>query len=77
MRRFYFTFGTGRPYRDHYVVIEADDRSTARDVMFDAHGEKWAFDYNEDEWEANKQRPTQCLARMIPSVFGYVAKVGS
>ena len=50
MKKFYFTFGVSHPYRLQYVMILAPDLDTARTMMFAAHGNKWAFPYEEEEW---------------------------
>jgi len=51
MNDYIFTFGVGRPYRDHYVRITAEDEMQARHMMFMAHGNKWAFSYPISEAE--------------------------
>lgn len=45
----YFTFGTDSPYARHYVSVDTDSSDVAREVMFGAHGPKWAFEYDEDK----------------------------
>ena len=39
---FIFTFGVGHPYKGYYVEILADDRSSAEELMTEAHGDQWA-----------------------------------
>jgi len=48
--RYYFTFGVGQPYRQHYVLVLAESREMARSMMNDAHGDKWAFAYDLHQW---------------------------
>lgn len=50
MEKFYFTFGNGHEHENKYVVIETDDYEEAREEMFSRFGNKWAFQYTEDEW---------------------------
>lgn len=56
MNTFYGTFGDGQPYRKHYVLIIAPDRETARQMMFEAHGNKFCCVYDERE-SAQKVEP--------------------
>ena len=56
--RFFFTFGNGTPYRNHYVEVHvrvndpyANSRDldvVAREAMNEAHGNKFAFQYSDD-----------------------------
>ena len=50
MKPYYFTFGFGQRYENCFTVIYAKDRNEARDKMFEAHGNKWAFQYDEESW---------------------------
>lgn len=45
----YFTFGCGQEHAGHYVKIKGTF-SEARAKMFDRFGDKWAFQYSEQEW---------------------------
>ena len=52
-RNFYFTFGMnhedakGKSLFHNYVRIEAEDEIKARDIMFAARGQSYAFSYTE------------------------------
>ena len=49
----YFTFGCGQENAGKYVKIKGTYES-ARQKMFDRFGDKWAFQYSENEWKNNK-----------------------
>lgn len=57
MSKFYFTFGSGhhdthgRSLLGYYVEIEAKDYMSARTSMFNHFGDKWAFQYDESQYE--------------------------
>lgn len=44
-----FTFGCGQQNEGYYVKIFGTF-SEARQKMFDRYGNKWGFQYSEDEW---------------------------
>ena len=54
MGKYYFTFGANHLNKDLmslgncYVEVEAESESAARDMMFAARGDKWAFCYLEE-----------------------------
>lgn len=54
MPRYYFTFGMNHLNKDMmslgncYVEVEAENEAQARDMMFAARGDKWAFYYLEE-----------------------------
>lgn len=54
MGKYFFTFGanhetkSGVSLGNNYVIIEAEDERTARDIMWQARGAKWAFSYPEE-----------------------------
>lgn len=66
MQKFYFTFGSvhtcpdtpnfrkakmvGKSLMRYYVTIEGDYETT-RQAMFARYGVKWAFQYQEDQYE--------------------------
>lgn len=56
MKPFFFTFGSnhcdnnGCSLGHKFVKIEADDELSAREIMWKARGEKWAFSYTEEEF---------------------------
>ncbi len=59
MPKYYFTFGANHLNKDLmslgncYVPVEAENEEAARDQMFAARGDKWAFSYLEEhKWKA-------------------------
>ena len=48
--RHFFTFCSDSPYSNCYVEIEAESRDRAREAMFSAHGNRWGFQYDEEEF---------------------------
>ena len=54
MPKYYFTFGANHLNKDLmslgncYVEVEAENEAQARDMMFAARGNKWAFSYLEE-----------------------------
>lgn len=58
MSKFYFTFGSSKDHAHQRMAlpIVADSYAMARDAMFKLYGDKWAFQYTEEEWECMKQR---------------------
>lgn len=56
MPKFYFTFGYGTPYRNRYIEIEAEDYGSARARMVELHGQKWAFQYTEEEFKGQAEQ---------------------
>lgn len=52
----YFSFGMGHVYAGHVQPILAKSEEHAHIVMFRLHGNKWAFHYTEQEWNAAKER---------------------
>ena len=54
-RIWYFTFlGDDPKYRGYCQPIRATSFSEARSKMFELHGDKWAFQYDEDTWNRFK-----------------------
>ena len=50
-RKWYiFTFGVGHVHAGMYVRIYGS-YSEARDTMFSLFGDKWAFQYTEENWQ--------------------------
>ncbi|USE36840.1 MULTISPECIES: hypothetical protein [Endozoicomonas] len=45
MNSYYFTFGDGQPHHPGYVQVIAPDRITARHLMVEEYGRKWAGQY--------------------------------
>ena len=54
MKKFYFSFGLSTPYGDRYVIINAPDCNTARNVMMRAHGSRWCTSYTEEQFKKTK-----------------------
>ena len=52
MKKFYLTFGCGHPLGDNFMEIEAEDLSKARALAFETFGQKWAWMYDEEEWNS-------------------------
>ena len=56
MKTYYFTYGTahttddGFPLNNFYTKVEAEDYCTAREIMFEARGDLWAFQYKEEDF---------------------------
>ena len=45
-----FTFGSGQPNAGTYIKIRGTFES-ARKVMEERYGNRWGFQYSEEEWE--------------------------
>lgn len=60
MEKYYFTFlGNDPIHANHVQPIVAESYGKAREIMFSIYGDKWGFQYNEEQW--NKwcdERPT-------------------
>ena len=56
MSYYIFTFGQDQENEGKCVRIEGDEYST-RKKMFEKYGNKWAFQYSEEEWEAIRNNP--------------------
>ena len=50
MNKYYFTFGDEQLNGGCYVEIESENYFTAREEMVKRYGTKWAFEYDEKEW---------------------------
>lgn len=49
MKKYYFTFGIGQTLlANRYVEIEAENYETAREIMLESFGTKFAFQYSEE-----------------------------
>lgn len=48
---FYLTFGQQSPARNGWVRVVARDYQHARDIVFSAYENKWAFLYTEDDFK--------------------------
>ena len=55
LQDYYFTFGTGHELAQFYQVIKAPNEYEAYQAMFKAHGKKWAFGYNSEDWKKMKE----------------------
>lgn len=47
-KKFFITFGQISPFRDGYVVVEAETEEAARHEAFNVLGQKWASLYTEE-----------------------------
>ena len=47
---YYFTFGFGQLNQGKFVKIEAETYEKAREIMVSVFNDKWAFQYEEDDW---------------------------
>lgn len=69
MKKFYFTFGQahhtldGQPMADYYVTVSAPSYGAARAHFCSTFAapvmgapDKWAFQYEEEDWSAGYQR---------------------
>lgn len=72
MQKYYFTFGSnhvapkgtekeGKSLFRYYVEVKAQDRETARGLMFARYQAKWSFCYSEEEFEGQIQQ--YCLQK--------------
>lgn len=56
MNNYYFTYGTahttddGFPLANFYTKISAESYGEARQRLFEARGDSWAFQYTEEEF---------------------------
>ena len=59
METWYFTFLSDDFTKGDYVQpIRAKSFGEARSKMFELYGEKWCFQYSEEQWEDwNRRRP--------------------
>jgi len=55
---YYFTFGSGQKHCGHYVK-RFGTYGEARQQMVDKYGDKWAFQYSEDEWKKWENDPNR------------------
>lgn len=56
LKKFIFTFGSSHHNAKLCQPIYAKDYESARQKMFDIYGDKWAFQYSEEEWDEWKER---------------------
>ena len=63
-----FTFGCGQVYANHYVEITAETADRCRELMFEAHGQKWSMQYNQSDFK--NDYGYICLARIIEHPSG-------
>lgn len=64
-----FTFGCGQEHEGKYVRIHGTFEE-ARRKMFREYGDRWAFQYSQEEWDEWKERipeyvPAETLLREI------------
>ena len=51
MKTYYFTFGFGQKNEGYCQPVLAKSSKAARNRMVDLYGDKWAFQYTEDEFK--------------------------
>lgn len=62
MHKYYFTFGSNHETKQgyslgrNYVMIEAVSEMFARQKMYDARTDKWAFSYTEKEFAGQPEK---------------------
>ena len=57
MKTWYFTFCGDQPLSGYCQPIRASSWGAARAKMCEMYGEKWGFQYSEDEWLNMKNDP--------------------
>ena len=78
MKKFIFTFPQSHILKGRCQVIIAEDDEVARDLMFQYHGENWAFQYSEKEWDDYKNSPNRLwdmekpLRKVIHQIKGVI-----
>jgi len=50
-RLYFFTFGSGQLNEGKCQPIYAESFIKARERMFEVYGDKWGFQYEENEWK--------------------------
>lgn len=60
MNKYIFTFGCGQELAGKCQPIYAEDWGRAREIMVEQYGTKWAFQYDEEQWEQAKERAARC-----------------
>lgn len=79
MHTFYHTFGLGHEHQGKVQPIIARNAVDAYRAMLEKYGDKWAFQYTEEEWEANrkaglaKEKPLKIIS--APSTEQYKENV--
>ena len=60
MNTYFFTFGqshvhpeTLEPLKDNWIEVQGESYNEARQKMFAKYGDKWAFQYDIDNFEPN------------------------
>lgn len=56
MKKYFFTFGTahihhGLQMQNRWIEIIAESYEIARQLMFARYDDKWAFQYDENNWD--------------------------
>ena len=50
--KYYFTFMQRQPFlKNRYLCIVGSSYRAAREMVFAAIGDQWAFQYSEEEWK--------------------------
>lgn len=70
METFYFTFMQIDRRKDCYAAVKAESYASAREEMFRRFGDKWAFQYAEEQWRISKEYYDRIYAgRGLPEWF--------
>jgi hypothetical protein len=54
MSKYYGTFGGAQPLRGYYVILIAESKSVARQMMLTQFNKDWSSLYSEEEWGTGK-----------------------
>lgn len=71
MEKWYFTFGMASPLSKFYVELEGNKESTRED-MFQMFGNRWAFQYREDEKASAVDRFGLIKLPLVPDRSGHL-----
>jgi hypothetical protein len=71
--KYYFTFCGRHDLAGYCQPIEAKDYGTAREKMFELHGDKWGFQYSEKEWQGFKSDPNRMwpMEKELETIIAY------
>jgi len=56
MNMYIFTFGINRKHCDNFQPIIANSMEEAEKLMFEHHGQDWAFGYTEKSFNKSRQQ---------------------
>jgi len=69
MEKHIFTFGSGQPMAGHYQEIHAESPEQARDRMISLYGNKWSFQYTDQQWEESRVAGYFGNCKPLPAVY--------